>query len=101
MILYNVTVGIDKGIEEEWIHWMKNFHIPAVLNTGHFTGYKFYKVLSHEDEGTSSYCIQYFTPSIVEFNLYLEKHAHALLEEHRFAFMDRHVVFNTLLEEVV
>jgi Domain of unknown function (DUF4286) len=100
MILYNVTVGIDKGIETEWISWIKRHHIPAVLNTGLFTGHKFYKVLTHDDEGSASYCIQYFTPDLLKFNYYLEHHAHAIVEEHRLQFADRHVVFNTLLEEV-
>src|SRR5260221_5302894 len=61
MILYNVTFGIDREIEPEWVLWMKETHIPEMLSTGIFTGHKFYKVLSHEVEGTSSYCIQYFT----------------------------------------
>lgn len=100
MILYNVTYGIDKEIEPEWIQWMKEVHIPAVLATGLFEGYRFYKVLTHEEESSSSYCIQYFTPAIEQFNLYLEKFASSLIEEHRERFKDRHVAFNTLLEEV-
>ena len=100
MILYNVTFGIDKEIEPEWVIWMKEKHIPDILNTGIFTGHKFYKVLTHEDVGTSSYCVQYFTPSIVHFNQYLEKFAPLFVEEHRQRFKNRHVAFNTLLEEV-
>lgn len=100
MILYNVTVGIDKESESEWVKWMKETHIPQVLSTGIFLSHKFYKVLSHEDDASCSYCIQYFTPSIVEFNEYLEKHAPRLIEEHRQRFKDRHVAFRTLLEEV-
>jgi len=100
MILYNVTFGIDREIEPEWVLWMKETHIPEVLSTGVFTGHKFYKVLSHEVEGTSSYCIQYFTPSIIQFNQYLATFAPRFLEEHRQRFKDRHVAFNTLLEEV-
>lgn len=100
MILYNVTYGIDKEIELEWVTWMKESHIPNNLNTGLFVGHKFYKVLSHEDEVSSSYCIQYFIPTIVQFNQYLEDFAPRLIEELRQRFKDRHVAFNTLLEEV-
>lgn len=100
MILYNVTIGIDKEIEKIWVEWMKATHIPDVLNTGIFVSHKFYKVLSHDDEGTVSYCIQYFTPSIERFNIYLKDYAPALLEEHRNKFDGKHVAFRTLLEEV-
>lgn len=100
MILYNVTIGIDKEIEPEWVAWMKSEHIPEVLQTGIFLSHKFYKVLSHEDEQTVSYCIQYFTPGIEQFNIYLKEHAPSLIEKHRARFKDKHVAFRTLLEEV-
>jgi hypothetical protein len=100
MILYNVTIGIDKEIEREWVRWMKEKHIPDMLRTGVFSGHRFYKVLSHDDEASSSYCIQYFATSIIEFNHFLQTVAPQLVEEHRERFKDRHVVFNTLLEEV-
>lgn len=100
MILYNVTIGIDKGIETEWVAWMRNQHIPDVLKTGIFVSHKFYKVLSHDDEGSVSYCVQYFTPTIDAFNIYLQNHAHRLMDEHHQRFKDRHVAFRTLLEEI-
>ena len=100
MILYNVTIGIDKEIESEWVDWMKAEHIPEILNTKIFIHHKFYKVLSHDDETSVSYCIQYFTDSIEKFNLYLKDHAPIIVEKHRARFKDRHVAFRTLLEEV-
>ena len=37
MLLYNVTVGIDKELEQEWIDWMKQQYIPVVMKTEMFT----------------------------------------------------------------
>ena len=101
MLLYNVTVGIDKETEQEWISWVKTTHIPSVMKVGVFVDYKFYKVLTHDDEGSSSYCIQYFTPSINQFQQYLDGFAKSLIDEHHLKFKDRHVIFQTLLEEVL
>lgn len=100
MILYNVTIGIDTDIETEWVAWMKTEHIPEILNTGIFHHHKFYKVLSHDDETSVSYCIQYFTQNIDQFNIYLKSHAPTFVEKHRIRFKDKHVAFRTLLEEV-
>ena len=36
MIIYNVTISIDKEMEKTWIDWMKSTHIPDVMNTGMF-----------------------------------------------------------------
>lgn len=100
MLLYNVTVGIDKDVEQEWIAWMKQKHIPDVLGTGMFSSYKMYKVLHDNDDGSVSYSIQYFAPTIEHVLQYLEVFAPALVEEHRQQFKDKHVAFRTLLEEI-
>ena len=100
MFLYNVTVGIDKVAEQEWLQWMKEVHIPRVLETGMFVGYKIYKVLHDQDEGSVSYSVQYFAQTIKHVTAYFEKFAPRLMEEHRIRFQDKHVAFMTLLEEV-
>ncbi len=100
MLLYNVTVGIDKDAEEEWLTWMKTVHIPNVMNTGMFINSRMYKVLHDQEDGTISYSIQYFAKSIDEIQQYLEVFAPALVEQHRQQFHNRHVAFRTLLEEI-
>lgn len=100
MLLYNVTVGVDKDAEAEWLQYMREKHIGAVLNTGLFEGHKMYRVLHDQDDGTISYSVQYFARSIEDIQQYLEVFAPALIEEHRKRFHNRHVTFMTLLEEV-
>jgi hypothetical protein len=100
MLLYNVTFGIDKGIEQEWVAWMRNNYLPAMMNTGLFVTYKMYKVLSHDDDNSVSYSVQCFAKTIEDLLQYLNEFAPRLVEEHRARYKDRHVAFNTLLEEV-
>jgi hypothetical protein len=100
MLLYNVTVGIDKDSETEWLQYIREKHIPDVLNTGMFVNAKMYKVLHDQDDGTISYSIQYFAETIDQFQQYLEVFAPVLIEEHRRKFNNKHVAFMTLLEEV-
>ena len=100
MLLYNITVGIDKEIEAEWKQWIKESYMDAVMITGLFKEYKIYKVLTHDDENSVSYSIQLFSESIENVVYYLEKFAPLIVEEQRERFKNRHVVFNTLLEEI-
>ena len=100
MLLYNVTVGVDKDIEDEWLQYMKEKHIKDVLNTGLFVESKMYKVLHDQDDGTISYSIQYFARSIEDVQQYLEVFAPVLIEQHRKKFEHKHIAFRTLLEEV-
>jgi hypothetical protein len=100
MLLYNVTVGIEQHAEQEWLVYMKEKHIPAVMNTGMFVSSKMYKVLHDSEDGTISYSIQYFAESIENVQQYLETFAPKLIEDHRQRFFNRHVAFRTLLEEI-
>lgn len=100
MLVYNVTVGVDKDAEAEWLQYMKEKHIQAVLDTGLFVNSKMYRVLHDQDDGTISYSVQYFAKSIEDVQQYLEVFAPALIEDHRKRFHNRHVAFMTLLDEV-
>jgi hypothetical protein len=99
MMIYNVTVAVDKEIEEEWLIWMKTVHIPDVLRSGKFLDHKLYRVLSH-DEATTSYAIQFFIRQMEDLQHYLTHYAPALRQESHRKFGDRQVAFRTLLEEV-
>jgi hypothetical protein len=101
MVIYNVTVGIDRDIEKEWLSWMKGKHIPDVMNCGIFSDYNIFKVLSHGEEATVSYSIQYHATSVDDVSRYLEKFAPPLVEEHRKRYKDKHVAFRSLLESVI
>lgn len=100
MLLYNITIGIDKEVEHEWLQWIKEEHIPEVMRTNMFTDFKIYKVLHDQDEGTISYSIQYLAETLDQVTVYFEKFAPSLQEKLRLRFKDKHVAFMTLLEEV-
>ena len=100
MLLYNVTIGIDPQAEQEWLAYMKEKHIPSVMETGMFVSSKMYRVLHDSDDGTISYSIQYFAANLDNVQQYLEKFAPRLVEEHRQKFQNRHVAFRTLLQEI-
>ena len=68
MILYNVTVAIDKKVENDWLIWMKNVHIPEVMETNQFETYKFFKVMNTDDPESSSYSVQYFFREFEEYS---------------------------------
>jgi Domain of unknown function (DUF4286) len=100
MILYNVTVGIDNSIEEDWKKWMIEVHIPDVIATGQFIDHKFFKVLSHDEPNSSSFSIQYFAKSKENLQVYQENFADKLQQDHQEKFANKFVAFRTVLESV-
>lgn len=101
MILYNVTVNIDKDVEMEWIQWMKYTHIPDVMQTGCFIDNKFFKLLNDDPDATgATYAIQYFAREVGNLSDYLDNFAAALQKKHLDRYPNKFVAFRTFLEEV-
>ncbi len=102
MLIYNVTVNIEEETEQEWKSWMKDVHIPEVLATGKFTGYKFLRLLNEVPDATgSTYAVQYYVDNIGLLDSYLQNEAHALRKSHIDKFGQKAVAFRTVLEEVI
>ena len=99
MILYNVTISIDTNVEEEWLKWMKEIHIPDVMNTGLFIDNKICRIHA-EEEGGKSYSIQYLAKSWNEYNQYKDTFALKLQQEHTLKFSGKFAAFRTILEVV-
>ena len=99
MILYNVTVAIDKRVEKEWLKWMKETHIPEVLETNQFVDHKIFKVLNTEDPESLSYSIQYFAESMDNITMYLNAFSQELRLKVNQKFPNQFAAFRTLLEE--
>jgi len=98
MILYNVTVKINATLEQDWLQWMKDVHIPDVLDTGLFNDHKICKILFEEEDGGVTYAIQYFCKDVVAFTKYQDEYAPALQKEHTERYKDQYVAFRTLME---
>ena len=101
MILYNVTVSIDDDIENEWRTWMKEIHIPEVIQTGFFLKHRMLKLLNQQPDATGmTYAIQYELANIGKLDTYLEHHAPALQKKHNEKYGNKCLAFRTVLEEV-
>lgn len=97
MIIYNVTVSVDKSIHNEWLIWIKE-HIPQVLATGKFTEAKLTKVLVEEEMGGITYSVQYRAKSREALESYYSNDADRLRGDGLKKFADKMLAFRTELE---
>ncbi|MCO6494095.1 MAG: DUF4286 family protein [Bacteroidetes bacterium] len=99
MFYYNVTCHADHSVETKWLTWMKQIHIPEVMQTGCFVECKILKVISpvHIEHGTS-YAIQYLYRTPEDFEKYLAEHADILREKTSAEFGNSVHAFRTQLE---
>ena len=100
MILYNETVSIDNSVAGEWLQWMKEVHIPAVMGTGFFLSNQIARLINEIDNGGTTYAVQYYCRSMVDLEEYQRDHAPELQREHQQRFEGKFVVFSSMLEVV-
>ncbi len=100
MILYNITFNIEREIEAEWLDWIRQNYFTYVLGTDLFFDVKLFRLLNETENDGITYSVQFFTDSLEKANIYLEKYAKRIVDEHNEAFKYKHVSFMTLLEGV-
>lgn len=99
MILYNVTVSIDPGIQEDWTRWMREVHIPDVLATGCFLESRLSRIHG-EEEGGVTFSVMYLSPSQEMYDKYQETFAPKLQADHNQKFAGKFAAFRTVLNVI-
>jgi hypothetical protein len=97
MILFNETVKVSRAIEQEWLAWLREEHLPEVMATGKFTHYRLCRLLLDEADGVT-YAIQLFCPDFSTFRRFEEENAPALRNKAAQRFGEEMVSFRTLME---
>lgn len=100
MIIYNVTISVDKDIETEFIQWLKKTHIPEVFETQLFLEYKLLKMIDEENPTATTYAVQYSMENVEKFVEYADNYAPALQAKTKEKYENKVAAFRTLLEVV-
>lgn len=101
MIIYNVTVKIERSIHADWVDWMRKVHIPEVMATGFFTKSTMLRLLDPPaDEEGITYALQYTCHSIEALRRYQDEEAPALQAKHQERYDGKFFAFRTILKVV-
>lgn len=100
MIIYNVTLKLAHDIVEDWITWMKDTHMPELMQTGLFTENRLYRLLEQDDEEGATYIAQYYCNSMKEYRRYIDEHSAAMREKGLNKFGNKFIAFRTIMETV-
>ena len=100
MLIYNVTSKVNWSIHEEWLLWMKQEHIPEVLNTGFFFKSQVLRLLEVDEDDGPTYAVQYFASSTEDYHKYLEQHAPDLRSKAITRWGNQLISFRSLMEVI-
>jgi penicillin-binding protein-related factor A (putative recombinase) len=100
MIIYNVTTNVAPDVAESWLHWMRQEHIPEVLQTGLFSHHQILHLLDINEAEGSTFAVQYFAPDIEQYHQYVEQFAPGLRQKTIEKWGDKIISFRSLMEVV-
>lgn len=96
--IYNVTVIVNPVVEERWLKWMREEHIPNVMETGLFSSFLFTQVFPEQEQDHPSYSIQYRAADLESIKLYMQMYADELRAKSAKAWGEHALAFRTVLE---
>jgi len=99
MIIYNVTVSVEKSVKEDWLKWMQEVHIPEVMATGVFLKSQINRVMVQGDSD-NTFAIAYTCDSMKNLHQYQVNFAPELQQKHVARYGDKAVAFRTLMEVI-
>jgi len=100
MFVYNVTIKVKTEIYYDWMHWLKNEHIPEILATGCFQEAKILHLLEIDESEGPTFAVQYFAESKAAYNQYIEKHAPLLRQKSFDKWGDQFIAFRSFMQIV-
>ena len=100
MIVYNVTIKIEKDIADEWLRWLLEEHIPEIINTGCFTDSRVLKLLETDESEGLTYAIQYFADNPESYKDYTENYAGRMRQQSFDKWGNKFIAFRSLMEVV-
>ncbi len=100
MVIYNITIKVEWSIASDWLQWMQEIHIPAVLATGCFDKHQLVRLLQVDETEGPTYAAQYFTATLSKYDYFLQHHAAEFKREIARKWGEKYVDFKTLMQVV-
>lgn len=100
MIVYNVTIKVNWSILERWLMWELEEDIPAIMATGLFDDYKFFRLLEQDETEGPTFVVQYFTGTLENYQKYIVEFGPIRQESGRNKWGEGFIAFRTLMSSV-
>lgn len=98
MLVFNTTYTIQNTDARNFVIWVHQSYFPSIVENGILTNPRMLRVLSHKDEETECFCLQFNVESSAKLHTWYTQQGQALTEEMTKLFGDRFAGFSTIME---
>lgn len=100
MLIYNTTYHLEEEVEDNFLIWLKEVHIPEIEKQDSLRNPKICKILSHSEEGQATYALQWEVESPAELHRWHMKYGSFAKEQVDKIFKQKVLYFDTLMRVV-
>jgi uncharacterized protein DUF4286 len=100
MIIYNVTIKVNNRIAVAWLQWLKEEHIPDMIQTGCFSTATILHLIEADDNEGITYAVQYHAANKEDYDRYIEIYADKMRKKGMDKWGDQFIAFRTLMRIV-
>lgn len=97
MLIYNISYHLNEAIEENFLIWIKEIHIPDVEKEGTLKNPRLCKILSHREAGEVSYTLQWEVEDAASLHRWHIKMGNHAASELMKIFKEKVLFFETLM----
>ena len=100
MIVYNTTYTMPVNDARDFVIWVSQSMLPRVTEEGRLSSPKLLRILSHHDQETECFSLQFRVESTAELHRWYTVLGATLQQELEKVFDGRIVGFSTIMEEI-
>ncbi len=100
MLIYNITLKIEWTIQPEWLQWMREVYITALMNTGCFTQYQLVRLLEIDEEEGPTYALQLYVADRKAYDDFIQAYLPEVEQISYEKWRGNMMSFSTLMESV-
>lgn len=98
MILYNLTIKIDRTVQKEWLEWMQAEFIPLIEETTQLTEPKLCRLLDLDEQDGVTFALQLFCQNKKQLDTFRSEKEQSLQLKLLQQFPNKLVFFPTAME---
>lgn len=100
MLVYNITIKVDKDIHLQWMDWMKTEYLPEHMDTGLFSSQRMLRILDIDETDGFTYALQFELTGISDFERYISVQSTVFQNNARRKWGEKMLSFATIMEVV-
>ncbi|MDD5185416.1 MAG: DUF4286 family protein [Paludibacter sp.] len=100
MLIFNTTYLVSDNVHGAWHKWIKEQHIPFMLQFKPFSNPQVAKVITGQEQEGTSFSVQFHIRDMETLSIWNEKYGNAFQDNCSQQFGTEVVFFTTILELV-